>query len=212
MASLGLAKKSLEQLVKEKAIMAVQAKENHRPFIIRQVDSLKSLGRASLDIHPSKHNRFGLHKYCAVTSPLRRYTDLIVHYQIKSALRKESVPPFTANALYKVVPPVDNRAQAIKGLQKDSVRYWLYNYMESIYKRDPERLFPALILEASSEKANDQCRVYLHEFGIETEAIMTRKMNRGETIDVQIQYISPFYDHLVLREVRGQRYRVDGPM
>jgi exoribonuclease-2 len=44
-------------------------------------------------IAPGPHFSLGLSNYAQVTSPLRRYADLLAHYQLKAVLRGEE-PPF----------------------------------------------------------------------------------------------------------------------
>jgi exoribonuclease-2 len=51
----------------------------------------KAMRSRSLSLKPSLHQGLGLNAYTQVTSPLRRYTDLLAHQQIRSVLRGE--PP-----------------------------------------------------------------------------------------------------------------------
>jgi exoribonuclease-2 len=44
----------------------------------------------SLSAKPGAHSGLGLDTYTQVTSPLRRYTDLLAHQQIRAFLRNES--------------------------------------------------------------------------------------------------------------------------
>jgi exoribonuclease-2 len=49
----------------------------------------KAMRPRSLSLKPSLHQGLGLGAYTQVTSPLRRYTDLLAHQQIRSVLRGE---------------------------------------------------------------------------------------------------------------------------
>jgi hypothetical protein len=47
-------------------------------------------GRSHISTDPVHHPLMGLDHYCKITSPLRRYGDMITHWQIEATLREES--------------------------------------------------------------------------------------------------------------------------
>ena len=51
---------------------------------------LETFGNTVLSTKPFKHKILGMDNYGKVTSPLRRYGDMIVHWQIEAALREEA--------------------------------------------------------------------------------------------------------------------------
>ena len=51
---------------------------------------IQALGSTALTTRPMPHKVLGLDCYGKVTSPLRRYGDMIVHWQIEAALREEA--------------------------------------------------------------------------------------------------------------------------
>ncbi|KAI9697170.1 MAG: hypothetical protein M1820_007906 [Bogoriella megaspora] len=52
---------------------------------------MKMIGAAGLSITPVRHRVLGVDTYSRVTSPLRRYGDLLAHWQIDAAVREEAV-------------------------------------------------------------------------------------------------------------------------
>jgi hypothetical protein len=54
------------------------------------VPYLQSLGYTVLQRQPLKHAYLGMDHYAKVTSPLRRYGDMILHWQIEAALKHEA--------------------------------------------------------------------------------------------------------------------------
>jgi hypothetical protein len=54
------------------------------------IDYIKTQGSVILSTKPLRHNLLGMNHYGKVTSPLRRYGDMILHWQIEAALRKEA--------------------------------------------------------------------------------------------------------------------------
>jgi hypothetical protein len=70
------------------------------------------LGRSST-IQPTNfagpHLGIGVNSYAWATSPLRRYSDMLVHYQLKAYLRNECLP-FTKANLSTILASVDAAA------------------------------------------------------------------------------------------------------
>jgi len=54
------------------------------------IEYIKTQGSVILSTKPLRHKLLGLDHYGKVTSPLRRYGDMILHWQIEAALREEA--------------------------------------------------------------------------------------------------------------------------
>lgn len=54
------------------------------------------LRRIHLSTHPKAHAGLGLEAYVQISSPLRRYADLVLGRQLRAALRGEA-PPYEGN-------------------------------------------------------------------------------------------------------------------
>lgn len=54
------------------------------------IEHVRNMGSLVLNTKPLRHNLLGLDHYGKVTSPLRRYGDMILHWQIEAALLKEA--------------------------------------------------------------------------------------------------------------------------
>lgn len=85
------------------------------------------LGADQLSTRPGPHFLMGVDGYAKVTSPLRRYSDLIAHWQIEDALQQERATgrvdvaklPFAAEALEaEVFPWMRLRQRIVRGLDK----------------------------------------------------------------------------------------------
>ena len=68
---------------------AMQKNNGELPLHIG-IDYIKTQGSVILSTKPLRHNLLGLNHYGKVTSPLRRYGDMILHWQIEAALREEA--------------------------------------------------------------------------------------------------------------------------
>ena len=62
------------------------------PGPVRACALRRCMPRSEVGITPNRHASLGLGAYTQVTSPIRRYTDLLAHFQLKAHLRGESLP------------------------------------------------------------------------------------------------------------------------
>jgi hypothetical protein len=86
-----------------------------------------------VSIEPAKHCVMGITDdfgYVRATSPLRRYGDMVVHWQIKSALLPSShplggkPPPFSRDELVKIALQTEPVAKAAKNVGKRATMSW----------------------------------------------------------------------------------------
>ncbi len=100
------------------------------------------LNRVEITLEPGLHAMLGLSPYTHVTSPIRRYLDLVVQRQLGAALAGET-PPYDAESLRGLameVEPVVRRAGKVRQARQ---RYWLLRWLQA---RKDEAL-PALVME-----------------------------------------------------------------
>jgi exoribonuclease-2 len=95
--------------------------------LFTQLFKIHGLKRAFSGVEAETHYAIGLSMYTRATSPIRRYTDVLTHYQIRNhVLGKE--PPFTEASLGVITPKLDRREAEVKELQKKSERFWMHRY------------------------------------------------------------------------------------
>lgn len=85
---------------------------------------------AQLGTVPEAHSALGLPVYTQATSPLRRYTDLQIHHQIKHHLAV-GTPLFSASQLQVVAASVQAAIADARRCERESTRYWLLRLLES---------------------------------------------------------------------------------
>ncbi|KXT09902.1 hypothetical protein AC579_9492 [Pseudocercospora musae] len=101
---------------------------------------IQSLGYTVLRTSPLKHSMLGMEHYAKVTSPLRRYGDMIIHWQIEAALRHEaetgksmltsdpkpdrSFLPFSAQILEVIMLGLQPRESMIMRAKRYSEEFW----------------------------------------------------------------------------------------
>lgn len=105
------------------------------------IEYLKTFATTVLSTRPFKHDVIGMKKYGKVTSPLRRYGDMITHWQIEAALRQEALTgkslvtadpkadrsflPFSRSVLETIIVGLQPRESTITRAKQQSEAFWL---------------------------------------------------------------------------------------
>ncbi|KAI9708289.1 MAG: hypothetical protein M1812_008047 [Candelaria pacifica] len=99
---------------------------------------LKLAGRSRASTVPMPHQTLGVERYTKATSPLRRYGDLVVHWQIEAALRQEARTgatevgkhekaylPFSKDMIDSLIPGIELRERRARTAEGTSKRHWV---------------------------------------------------------------------------------------
>lgn len=87
----------------------------------------RSLKRSQTSASPAPHAGVGLAAYCRVTSPLRRYLDLVVHQQLRAWLRGDDV--LDQQALIERVGNTEALAGILAQAEMLARRHWTLVYL-----------------------------------------------------------------------------------
>ena len=90
-------------------------------------EARRHLRRSSHSIHPGAHAGLGLACYAQVTSPLRRYLDLLAHYQIRSVLRNE--PPLDADEITRRLGEIEAVLPSVRRTEQQTEKHWIMVYL-----------------------------------------------------------------------------------
>ncbi|EFA75593.1 hypothetical protein PPL_11098 [Heterostelium album PN500] len=91
-------------------------------------ESTTLMSSAVISTSESAHYGLGIDYYTWATSPIRRYSDILVHRQIKHMLTNKS-PFYQQHYLDQIVDPLNRNIKTIKKIQKDSLIGWIYKYL-----------------------------------------------------------------------------------
>ncbi|KAK6943654.1 Ribonuclease II/R [Dillenia turbinata] len=162
---------------------------------VRSSALVRIMRAAEIDFRkPIRHGVLGLPGYVQFTSPIRRYMDLLAHYQVKAFLRGDT-PPFTAGQLEGIASSVNMNARVAKRLVSSSLKYWILEYL----RRQPKRKrFRALVLRFIKDRT---AALLLLEVGYQASAWVSVGVQIGDEIDVQVEEAHPREDVLALKEV-----------
>lgn len=89
---------------------------------------MKLLVPPVLETQPRRHAALGVAAYAPVSSPLRRYTDLVNLAQISGVLSSGS-PRFAKEELEALLPELNTRLAAVSQVQRYRPRYWKLVYL-----------------------------------------------------------------------------------
>ena len=123
----------------KKSILDPLVGEYGVPSYLNMVEHMSLCGGAYSATKPIYHQMIGTNAYTKVTSPLRRYGDMLAHWQIEAALRHEaetgkslvgssdhSYLPFSRDDLETVRPHITSRERLVNNAKRDSNRHWIY--------------------------------------------------------------------------------------
>ncbi|CAO3608237.1 unnamed protein product [Cunninghamella echinulata] len=103
--------------------------------LLKHVTSLPAAGLTTEPGQP--HASMGiLDGYCKATSPLRRYMDMIIHWQLKAHLLKQQHLPFDKQLLNRLGPYIESREKQMMRLQQRALQYWVLTLMQRLEHDD----------------------------------------------------------------------------
>ncbi|MCU0572810.1 MAG: ribonuclease catalytic domain-containing protein [Syntrophobacteraceae bacterium] len=145
--------------------------------------------RAEMDTQPRPHCSLALSSYTMATSPIRRYTDLVVQRQIRHLLLGRE-NPYSEEDLRQLITRLAAVQSKIFLIQRKWTRYWILKYME----QEDMHTMDALVLDQNDRFAH----VLLPELLMEANLPLPEKapLQRGSMVRVKIERINPRDDVL----------------
>jgi len=124
-----------EFMVLSNFVAARYAAANRIPIIYRvqpQLGGDMASMRPRLSLHPEYHAGIGLDFYAQLSSPIRRYADLVLQRQLLGALKSSDheAPVYTVDELLTVLAGAENAEASGRELERRAKRYWILRYLE----------------------------------------------------------------------------------
>ncbi|MGE5840224.1 MAG: ribonuclease catalytic domain-containing protein, partial [Deltaproteobacteria bacterium] len=159
---------------------------NYFYYVFKQRRKLSPL---SIRTEPKPHSSLGVDMYTTVTSPIRRYYDLLVQRQIRNFLYR-GAPLYTREEVEKKRLVLDPLLKSIELLTRNSTRYWIQKYLA----QHVGEKYPALVLDVIRNKY----RVLLSDVLLIAEVKRENGQNlrEGQEIMVKIRKADPWEDYL----------------
>jgi exoribonuclease-2 len=162
---------------------------------VRACAMRRCMPKSEMSINPLRHAGLGLDTYTQATSPIRRYSDLLTHFQLKAHLRGE-VLPFTADQLKEVMMTVTAITQELTMVERQTNRYWALEYL----RRHPQQVWQVTVLMWLREDSN-LALILLEDLGLQLPMSFKRSVNLGEQISVKVSHADPQKDVIQFQEI-----------
>jgi len=130
-----------------------------------------------LSTKPGRHQGLGLDTYSQVTSPLRRYTDLLAHMQIRAFLRGDE--PLSADEVSARLGFSEAAAVASVQAERASNNHWTFVYLSG--KKDST--WDAVALE----KKGNRWAVMIPPLALETQAVLQRDVSPNDSVKLVLK-------------------------
>lgn len=158
---------------------------------------VRALPPASLNTAPKKHAGLGLSAYTNVTSPIRRYTDLLNQGQVVHYL-ENGAPLLDAAELHSMLPLLSARMEAVTQAQRLRPRYWKLLFFK---QRGDKQWWEAVVADENDAFvtvalpwAQLIVRGRRRQFG--------EKAYPGQQIQVRLGKVNPLLNEIQVLEVR----------
>ena len=158
--------------------------------LVRRLAKVRLMRRATLRAKPFRHEGLGLDAYLQVTSPLRRYSDLFVHYQLHARLLGQPLP-FDQERTNELAPAIEQSTQRCMAAQRQSARYWLLEHL----RRTGEGPYRAVVLFHDNQSKHRKVPVILVDTMVRAK-VAAAGLTAGQHIDVILRRVDPEKDQV----------------
>lgn len=140
----------------------------------------KTFKRSRLSLSPGVHSGLGLTAYTQVSSPIRRYADLVTQRQFTAMLAGTPVP-YNREELLQIIAAAEAAEQEIRGIEERSSTYWLLVYLG---KEKSNQAMDAVVIDGKST-------VELEDFYLRGRLSDSANLAPGTRVQVRIENLEP---------------------
>lgn len=147
--------------------------------------AIRFLSASRISLAPEPHYSLGVPAYIQVTSPIRRYVDLLALRQLQGALRWGKAP-YTREELEELYPSLEASQREVKRAERALENYWLLKYLKSNLEG---RKIRALVSQLGNRWRPPQ--VYLTDYLLEVPLLLRAplKLEEGAEVEVKLEGI-----------------------
>ncbi|WP_338462487.1 ribonuclease R family protein [Synechococcus elongatus IITB7] len=157
----------------------------------------RCMPRSETSLSPQRHASLGLDRYSQVTSPIRRYTDLVTHFQIKAHLRGDELP-FSAEDLQTLLQSTLSISSEAVVVERQTNRYWGLEYL----RRQGNRLWSSLVLRWLREHER-LALILIEDLGLELPIRLQQPVELGDRLALRVTHADPRQDRIQFEVVES---------
>ncbi len=143
----------------------------------------RAMRQRSVGTVPSKHAALGLAMYGQVTSPLRRYGDLVSHRQLLHFI--DGQPLTEASRLILDIAAGSEASRACVQAERATRQHWTLVYL----LQNPDWTGEAVVIDVQGKKA----RIFIPELAYETDIGIKTEPELNEVLKIKVQKIRLAY-------------------
>ncbi len=165
---------------------------------VRSCAMRRYMPRSEVSLTPARHASLALDTYTQVTSPIRRYSDLLTHFQIKAHLRGDTLP-FSPEQVQEMVMSLVPAVKEASKVERETNRYWSLEFL----RRQGDQVWDAMLLRWLREDINLGL-LLLEELALELPMRFNRSIQLGDHFKVKVAYVDPRQDTIQFQEITDQ--------
>lgn len=155
---------------------------------------LRRMKPLELSLKSRPHATLGVDTYCQITSPIRRYADLVLQRQLRTALT-EGPPAYDGDEMMDELSALE-RSRILNKIQARREWYWLLKHLE----QQKDVRIRAIVLETRERNI----LVEFPDYGTRMAVKVEGRPSPGEEIVLSPVAIDPWSSTLRLRQVTDQ--------
>ncbi len=140
----------------------------------------KTMGKSYYSINDMPHSSLGLTSYLHATSPIRRYADLLVNYQLNRYLNNKVL--ISKEEVEQITLEINNQGRQNIMRYREDQKYWLIKW----FKKNSFKVYNVILLNWIN-KNKCICIIYFLEYHFSTICNLKSKkiVNIGESLNVK---------------------------
>ena len=139
----------------------------------------KQFKRTQINLTPAKHAGLGLNIYTRVTSPLRRYSDLLVHQQLRAFIAGK--PTLEDDQILEKITYADEQAYLRSNVEKESNLHWKLVKMQF----DIQKTYSGIVVD----KFNDRVVIFIPYFSLSAPLRSAPDLALDSEINIKVTYV-----------------------
>jgi len=156
----------------------------------------KSMGKTYYSSNPLRHNSLGLDSYLQASSPIRRYSDLLVHYQISKYINKKLL--LSKDKIDEIITYINTQSRQNINRYREDQKYWIYKW----FKNSKLKKFEVVFLNWINRYKNISI-IYFNDYKFSTICYLETKLEIKEgqiiyTNNITIDYQDMLYFQLIV--------------
>lgn len=134
---------------------------------------LRGMRKAVISTIPEPHSSLGVDSYTQVTSPLRRFQDLVMHMQLKAFLAGS--PSMDKEELMAMFLELEDTSSNYARIERESRRYWILKHLSGLLETGP------VVLEGFvADVRGGRADVTLQDFDLRVKVPASKGLEKGQ--------------------------------